>query len=97
MCPVDTAKYTLEKDKYHIVENGFIETRYGRQEISLPDGAYIIRKLKPIECERLQTLPDGFTGGGYQKHRDINASETAGRRRLLNSYLDICRKTKRNR
>ncbi len=26
-----------------------------------PDGDYIIRKLSPVECERLQTLPDGYT------------------------------------
>ena len=32
-------------------------------KVDLPDGDYIIRKLTPIECERLQTLPDGWTGG----------------------------------
>ena len=31
--------------------------------INLPDGFYIIRKLTPVECERLQTLPDGYTEG----------------------------------
>lgn len=31
--------------------------------IKLPDGFYIIRKLLPVECERLQTLPDGYTEG----------------------------------
>jgi len=30
-------------------------------KIDLPDGEYIIRKLTPIECERLQTLPDNYT------------------------------------
>ncbi len=30
-------------------------------KIDLPDGDYIIRKLSPIECERLQTLPDNYT------------------------------------
>lgn len=29
--------------------------------INLPDGEYVIRKLTPIECERLQTLPDNYT------------------------------------
>lgn len=29
--------------------------------IDLPDGDYIIRKLTPVECERLQTLPDYYT------------------------------------
>lgn len=30
-------------------------------KIDLPDWDYIIRKLTPIECERLQTLPDNYT------------------------------------
>lgn len=35
----------------------------GLHKIDLPDGDYIIRKLTPIECERLQTLPDNYTNG----------------------------------
>ena len=35
----------------------------GLYKVDLPDGDYIIRKLTPVECERLQTLPDGYTGG----------------------------------
>lgn len=33
----------------------------GLYKIDLPDGDYIIRKLTPVECERLQTLPDYYT------------------------------------
>ena len=35
----------------------------GLYKIDLSDGDYIIRKLSPIECERLQTLPDNYTEG----------------------------------
>ena len=35
----------------------------GLYKIDLPDGDYIIRKLTPVEAERLQTLPDGYTEG----------------------------------
>lgn len=35
----------------------------GLYKIDLPDGDYIIRKLTPIEAERLQTLPDNYTSG----------------------------------
>ena len=35
----------------------------GLYKIDLPDGDYIIRKLYPIEAERLQTLPDNYTAG----------------------------------
>lgn len=35
----------------------------GLYRIDLPDGQYLIRKLYPIEAERLQTLPDNYTEG----------------------------------
>lgn len=35
----------------------------GLYRIDLPDGDYVIRKLTPIEAERLQTLPDNYTEG----------------------------------
>lgn len=35
----------------------------GLYKIDLPDGDYIVRKLTPIEAERLQTLPDNYTAG----------------------------------
>ena len=33
----------------------------GLYKIDLPDGDYYVRKLSPVECERLQTLPDNYT------------------------------------
>ena len=38
-------------------------------KIDLPDGEYIIRKFTPIECERLQTLPDNYTEGVSKTQR----------------------------
>jgi DNA (cytosine-5)-methyltransferase 3A len=35
----------------------------GLYKIDLPEGDYTVRKLTPIECERLQTLPDNYTEG----------------------------------
>lgn len=35
----------------------------GLYKIDLPDGQYTVRKLTPVECERLQTLPDNYTSG----------------------------------
>lgn len=45
----------------------------GLYKIDLPDGDYIIRKLSPVECERLQTLPDGYTEGvsDHQRYRQL--------------------------
>jgi DNA (cytosine-5)-methyltransferase 3A len=41
--------------------NGLITIKGKQYPIKLSDGSYIIRKLTPVECERLQTLPDGYT------------------------------------
>lgn len=35
----------------------------GLYRVDLPDGDYLVRKLYPLEAERLQTLPDGYTEG----------------------------------
>lgn len=45
----------------------------GLYKIDLPDGDYIVRKLLPVECERLQTLPDGWTEGvsATQRYKQI--------------------------
>lgn len=37
--------------------------RTGLYKVDLPDGDYMIRRLSPIEAERLQTLPDNYTAG----------------------------------
>lgn len=43
------------------VKDGVITIKDKQYPIKLVDGFYIIRKLTPVECERLQTLPDGYT------------------------------------
>lgn len=43
--------------------NGFIHTEFGDIPVNLDDGYYRVRKLTPEECERLQTLPTGYTAG----------------------------------
>ena len=43
--------------------SGGLGAKRGLYKVDLPDGDYIIRKLTPVECERLQTLPDNWTEG----------------------------------
>lgn len=49
-----------------------------KHKIDLPDGDYIIRKLTPLECERLQTLNDNYTAMGYDsdKEKEVKISNT---------------------
>lgn len=42
---------------------GGLGAKTGLYKIDLPDGDYYVRKLTPVECERLQTLPDNYTQG----------------------------------
>lgn len=47
--------------------------------IKLKDGYYIIRKLTPVECERLQTLPDDYTAAvsNSQRYKGLGNGWTA--------------------
>lgn len=63
---------------YEVI-NGEIETKGKKYPIKLPDGYYIIRKLTPVECERLQTLPDNYTAAvsNTQRYKGLGNGWTA--------------------
>ncbi len=48
---------------------GGLGAKTGLYKIDLPDGDYYVRKLTPVECERLQTLPDNYTDGVSKTQR----------------------------
>jgi len=51
--------------------------KVGLYKIDLPDGDYIVRKLTPVEAERCQTLPDGYTAFGIDDTgKTVNISNT---------------------
>lgn len=61
------------------VRDGFITIKDKQYPIKLADGYYLIRKLTPLECERLQTLPDGYTSevSDTQRYRALGNGWTA--------------------
>ena len=61
------------------VRNGVISIKDKQYPIKLADGFYIIRKLTPVECERLQTLPDGYTSAvsDAQRYKGLGNGWTA--------------------
>ena len=65
--------------RIYTVDNGEIEIKGRVYPINLPDGCYIIRKLTPVECERLQTLPDGYTASvsNMQRYKGLGNGWTA--------------------
>lgn len=70
----ETAKSPLYK-----VADGQVEIKDRFYPIKLPDGYYIIRKLTPVECERLQTLPDGYASAvsATQRYKGLGNGWTA--------------------
>jgi DNA (cytosine-5)-methyltransferase 3A len=54
---------TSSAKRIYEVKDGLITIKDKQYPIKLPDGLYTIRKLTPVECERLQTLPDNYTAG----------------------------------
>ena len=61
------------------VKGGRITIKGREYPIKLLDGWYIIRKLTPTECERLQTMPDGYTEGvsNAQRYKALGNGWTA--------------------
>lgn len=57
----ENGSYNVKNNKININNNEFTT--------ELNDGKYILRKLTPIECERLQTLPDNYTEGVSNSQR----------------------------
>lgn len=56
--------YSVEGKSVTLSANGGGQgAKTGLYKAELPDGNYVIRKLTPVECERLQTLPDNYTEG----------------------------------
>lgn len=72
------AEHENQKPIYE-VKDGFITIKYKRYPIKLADGYYFVRKLTPIECERLQTLPDNYTAAvsNAQRYKGLGNGWTA--------------------
>lgn len=60
-------------------------------KIDLPDGDYIIRKLTPVEAEKLQTLPDHYTEGvsNTQRYKCIGNGWTVDVIAHIFKYLEV--------
>lgn len=71
----------LEKTTPQIYEvnNNQISVKDKQYPIKLDNGFYAIRKLTPIECERLQTMPDNYTEGvsNAQRYKALGNGWTA--------------------
>lgn len=61
--------HTRKDGKTTTVQNGMIAIKGKLYPINLPDGEYLFRRFSPVEYERLQTLPDGYTEGVAATHR----------------------------
>ena len=69
----------LKEKNIYKVENYSVLIDEKQIPINLRNGNYIIRKLTPTECERLQTMPDGYTSSvsDAQRYKGLGNGWTA--------------------
>ena len=74
-CPINE----IDGKPIYTVKNGLITIKDKQYPIELADGYYLIRKLTPTECERLQTMPDGYTAAvnNSQRYKALGNGWTA--------------------
>ena len=74
-CPINE----IDGKPIYTVKNGLITIKDKQYPIKLADGYYLIRKLTPLECERLQTMPDGYTAAvsNSQRYKALGNGWTA--------------------
>lgn len=61
--------YSVKGKSVSLIASNGGAAKAGIYKIDLPDGEYEFRKLTPIECERLQGLPDNYTNCIPKTHR----------------------------
>lgn len=73
------APYDGKTTPIYEVKDGLITIKGKQYPIKLADGFYIIRKLTPVECERLQTMPDNYTAAvsNAQRYKGLGNGWTA--------------------
>lgn len=64
-----TTIFIKNKNGCYNVKDNKININNTKFNTKLEDGKYILRKLTPVECERLQTLPDNYTEGVSDSQR----------------------------
>lgn len=72
--------------RLYSVQNGTIKIGDTVYPINLPDGDYSIRHLTPLECERLQTMPDGYTQFGREREHIVKISNAQRYKALGNGW-----------
>lgn len=69
------------------VKDKQITYKGNKYRLNLPDGYYIIRKLTVLECERLQTMPEGYTAFGVDENgKEVKISDTQRYKQLGNGW-----------
>ena len=72
--------------RLYTVKDGFIYIGEDAFPISLPNGDYSIRNLTPLECERLQTMPDYYTKYGRVNNEVVEISKGQRYKALGNGW-----------
>jgi DNA (cytosine-5)-methyltransferase 3A len=75
LCPTTNTK----QPNIYEVKDGVVNYKGEAHAIDLEDGFYVIRTATPLECERLQTLPDNYTAvvSNVQRYKGLGNGWTA--------------------
>ena len=74
-----------ENGKYE-VENGTLFADDLTCSVDLPNGKYTVRRLTPLEYERLQTLDDEYTRYGRDGEQIVDISNTQRYKAIGNGW-----------
>ena len=85
--PVEEKDY---QNNIYSVRGNHVSINGKEYKIDLPDGDYTVRKLTPVECERLQTWPDGYSEGvsNTQRYKIIGNGWTADVTAHIFSFME---------
>ena len=89
--PIIITKKNLQKlhQRIYFVKDGYgklISTDSDSYKMNLPDGYYVVRKLTPLECERLQTMPDEYTRFAMLENKVVEVSDAQRYKVLGNGW-----------
>jgi len=87
----ESGNIEIDNKLVYCIKDGFIWCKDEKHKIDLSDGYYTIRKLTPVECERLQTMPDGYTDcvSNSQRYKCFGNGWTAEVIIHILSYIDL--------
>lgn len=93
ICVAQRGRYNLDGSTSQKMEprfdrktNTFSSHQKDNYVCNIGDKEFVIRKLTPFECEKLQTIPENFTAFGIRENREVKISNTQRYKMIGNGF-----------